>query len=156
MGNSQPILVTHPGKPKREAKPGPNVGRLALVAGIFIIITGWVDILVGWFPLGFGSPEWEFGAVSVPHKGAFGGTGLAVPYPEGRESVTEYIVRFNNRVEFWIEMEPGHTFGTEFTDSHSRREVSTVKFEALSAEAQTAVKKWWESRRSSFGDGRRD
>ena len=32
------------------------MGRLALVAGIFIIIVGCVDILVGWFPLGFGSP----------------------------------------------------------------------------------------------------
>ena len=69
MGNSQPILITQPGKPKREAKPGPPVGRLALVAGIFIIIVGWVDIFVGWFPLGFGSPEWEFGAVSATVDG---------------------------------------------------------------------------------------
>ena len=42
---------------------------MALVAGIFIIIAGWVDILVGWFPLGFGSPEWEFGAVSATVDG---------------------------------------------------------------------------------------
>ena len=69
MGNSQPILITQPGKPKRKAKPVPSVGRLALVAGIFIIIVGWVDILVGWFPLGFGSPEWEFGAVSATVDG---------------------------------------------------------------------------------------
>ena len=69
MGNSQPTLLTQPGKPKREAKPGPAVGRLALVAGIFIIIVGWVDILVGWFPLGFGSPEWEFGVVSATVDG---------------------------------------------------------------------------------------
>ena len=69
MANSQPILVTQPGKPEREAKPGPAVGRLALVAGIFIIIVGWVDILVGWFPLGFGSPEWEFGTVSATVDG---------------------------------------------------------------------------------------
>ncbi len=69
MGNSQPILITQPGKPKHEAKPGPPVGRLALVAGIFIIIVGWVDILVGWFPLGFGSPEWEFGTVSATVDG---------------------------------------------------------------------------------------
>ena len=69
MEESQPILVTQPGKPKREAKPGPAVARLALVAGIFIIIVGWVDILVGWFPLGLGSPEWEFGAVSATVDG---------------------------------------------------------------------------------------
>ena len=62
MGKSQQILVTAPEKPKHEAKSGPVVGRMALVAGIFIIIVGWVDILVGWFPLGFGSPEWLFGA----------------------------------------------------------------------------------------------
>ncbi len=52
-----------------EDKSGPLVGRMALVAGIFIIIVGWVDILVGWFPLGFGSPEWEFGAVSATVDG---------------------------------------------------------------------------------------
>ncbi len=69
MGNSQPILITRPGKPKQKAKPGPPVGRLALVAGVFVIIVGWVDILVGWFPLGFGSPEWEFGAVSATVDG---------------------------------------------------------------------------------------
>ncbi len=69
MGKSQQILVTEPGKPKHEAKPGPAVGRLALVAGIFIIVVGWVDILVGWFPLGFGSPEWEFGTVSATVDG---------------------------------------------------------------------------------------
>ena len=45
------------------------MGRLALVAGIFVIIVGWVDILVGWFPLGFGSPEWEFGVVSATVDG---------------------------------------------------------------------------------------
>ena len=69
MGNSQPILITQPRKPKHEAKPGPPVGRLGLIAGIFIIIVGWVDILVGWFPLGFGSPEWEFGVVSATVDG---------------------------------------------------------------------------------------
>ncbi len=42
---------------------------MALVSGIFIIVVGWVDILVGWFPLGFGSPEWEFGVVSATVDG---------------------------------------------------------------------------------------
>lgn len=49
--------------------PGRRVARLALVAGAFIIALGWVDILVGWFPLGFGSPEWEFGFVSATVDG---------------------------------------------------------------------------------------
>jgi len=69
LGNSQPILLTQPEKPKRKAKNVAPVGRLALIAGIFIIVVGWVDILVGWFPLGFGSPEWEFGAVSATVDG---------------------------------------------------------------------------------------
>ena len=69
MGKSQQIPVAKAGGSRHEAKSGPVVGRLALVAGVFVIILGWVDILVGWFPLGFGSPEWEFGAVSATVDG---------------------------------------------------------------------------------------
>ena len=69
MGKNQEILVGQAEKPRQKAESGPNVGRLALIAGIFVIALGWVDILVGWFPTNFGSPEWEFGAVSATVDG---------------------------------------------------------------------------------------
>jgi hypothetical protein len=64
-----PILKSEPEKKTRDFKPGLSVDRLVLFAGIFIILLGWVDILVSWFPLGFGSPEWEFGVVSATVDG---------------------------------------------------------------------------------------
>ena len=60
MDESPSVLISQPLRP---------VDGLALTAGIFIILIGWVDILIGWFPLGFGSPEWEFGTVSATVDG---------------------------------------------------------------------------------------
>jgi hypothetical protein len=71
LGNNPQVITASPEKPKPkwEGLPRTEIGRLALVAGIFIVLVGWVDILVGWFPSNFGSPEWEFGAVSATVDG---------------------------------------------------------------------------------------
>lgn len=69
QAKDQPAAESKPGGKKRKPWRGRQIGRLALVAGLFIIALGWVDILVGWFPLGFGTPEWEFGAVSATVDG---------------------------------------------------------------------------------------
>ena len=69
LGKNPQVILGQSEKSSPEAKPRADIAQLALVAGIFIVITGWVDILVGWFPTNFGSPEWEFGAVSATVDG---------------------------------------------------------------------------------------
>ncbi len=70
MASNPPILTNQPEEPKQPSPPAAtSVARLALVAGLFVVALGWVDILVGWFPTNFGSPEWEFGAVSATVDG---------------------------------------------------------------------------------------
>jgi hypothetical protein len=78
LGKSPQVLVGQPVMARQKASPRPAVGGLALTAGVFIVLLGWVDILVGWFPVGFGSAEWEFGAVSATVDGLpFSTLGLA-------------------------------------------------------------------------------
>ena len=49
----------------RRATPSPGVGwELMGWVGLVFFIIGALDLAMGWVPLRFGNPEWEFGTVS--------------------------------------------------------------------------------------------
>lgn len=69
---SQKVLVRDkkgsPEKPVRTADA--SIGwTVAIAGGVAIAIVGWTDILMAWYPLQFGSLEWEFGTISRTFDG---------------------------------------------------------------------------------------
>ena len=74
MEGNTPILGAQ-AKGRRDAKPDAvpanmdEIGKLAVIAGVFIVLLGWIDIGVAWASWGIGSPEWEFGTVSATVDG---------------------------------------------------------------------------------------
>lgn len=42
---------------------------LLLWIGLAFVVMGGTDILLAWYPAGFGKPEWEFGAISATLNG---------------------------------------------------------------------------------------
>ena len=43
--------------------------RIAGIAGVLFLAVGGIDALLVWYPLDFGSPEWEFGSVTAALNG---------------------------------------------------------------------------------------
>ena len=62
-------LVSSPAPITRHA----DAWRLLGWLGIGYLVMSVTDLALGWYPLGFGSPEWEFGTISATMAG------LAVP-----------------------------------------------------------------------------
>ena len=98
----------------------------------------------------------QFWSVSVPDKSFEFWSGPGPRAPAGGKSVTEYAVRYNDRVELRIELQPGHAVGIDITSRLARKQVPTVKFAELPKSAQDAVEKGWETLKSFGGIGRGD
>lgn len=45
------------------------VWRVVVVLAVAVAVVGWIDVGLLWYPLHFGSPEWEFGTVSAHFDG---------------------------------------------------------------------------------------
>lgn len=65
------ILVSEPlkaGRPPLVAAPD-VAWRLLGYMGLVFALVGWLDVALVWYPLTFGSPEWEFGSVTASLDG---------------------------------------------------------------------------------------
>ena len=66
------IIITsvpdRPARPRRITSPDLGWELLAWIGTAFVIIGG-VDLILAWYPPGFGSPEWEFGTVASTLNG---------------------------------------------------------------------------------------
>ena len=64
------VLVQQPGAPKARLDQAPDFGwTLFGWLGLVFTAVGGVDLLLTWYPLHFGNPEWEFGTVSASLDG---------------------------------------------------------------------------------------
>lgn len=63
------LLLRHSHRRKKSvvaAVPDPDRSMLAcLVGGAALALVGWTDAALVWYPLNFGSPEWEFATTST-------------------------------------------------------------------------------------------
>lgn len=64
----KPVVLQRRRRARRKvaADPDPNRSGVALLAaGAALAVVGWTDAALLWYPLGFGSAEWEFATTST-------------------------------------------------------------------------------------------
>lgn len=84
----QRILVADQRDAERSRGAGTNdpsrAWRLAVWVGALLLLVGWTDLLLIWYPPQWGSPEWEFGTISTAANAVPLGTiGLAAVIAAG-------------------------------------------------------------------------
>lgn len=77
-----PVIVPHEsGRSASVATPAATPGSPGQISawrilgwlGLAYLLMSLIDLALGWYPIGFGSPEWEFGTISATMAG------LAIP-----------------------------------------------------------------------------
>lgn len=76
-------------------------------AGLAVMVVGWVDLTLLWFPLNFGSPDWEFGTVAAHLDGMpLGTVGLtlliAASIAQGWRRATRLLAAWCLFVTLWL------------------------------------------------------
>ena len=64
------VLVRDESPSKRPLAPAPDFGwHLLGSVGFVFAVVGGMDFLLTWYPVNFGSPEWEFGTITASFDG---------------------------------------------------------------------------------------
>lgn len=71
MAHDTPLLVASIGSATtaRQGSAEARGWRLLGWVGLAFVVMGCTDLLLAWYPSGFGNPEWEFGAISSTLNG---------------------------------------------------------------------------------------
>ena len=65
-GAAQRVLVSDVSGQRAPFEPQPSTfWTVVTVLGAAVAVIGWTDLALLWYPLNFGSPEWEFGTISA-------------------------------------------------------------------------------------------
>lgn len=64
-----PALIRASELPAADTQPKRSGATVALVVGAAVALIGFLDVVMAWYPLGFGRVEWEFGIISRTFDG---------------------------------------------------------------------------------------